>query len=33
VREVLRAVVVRQLDEELEITGPLVAAFRGQLDE
>jgi hypothetical protein len=33
VREVLRTVVVRQLDEELEVTGPLVAAFRGQLDE
>jgi hypothetical protein len=33
IRDVLRPVVVRQLDEELEITGPLVAAFRGQLDE
>ena len=33
VREVLRPVVVRQLDEELAITGPLVAAFRGQLDD
>ena len=33
VRRVLRPVVVRQLDDELEVTGPLVAAFRGQLDE
>jgi hypothetical protein len=33
VRAVLRPVVVRQLDDELAVTGPLVAAFRGQLDE
>jgi hypothetical protein len=32
VRAMLRPVVVRQLDDELEITGPLVAAFRGRLD-
>jgi hypothetical protein len=33
VRAVLRAVVVRHLDDELAVTGPLVQAFRGQLDE
>jgi hypothetical protein len=33
VRSVLRPVVVRQLDDELAVTGPLVAAFRGQLDD
>ena len=33
VRAVLRPVLVRQLDDELAVTGPLVAAFRGQLDE
>jgi len=33
VRKVLRPVLVRQLDEELDITGPLVAAFRGRLDD
>ncbi len=32
VRTVLRPVVVRQLDDELAITGPLVGAFRGKLD-
>jgi hypothetical protein len=32
VRAMLRPVVMRQLDDELEITGPLVAAFRGRLD-
>ena len=32
VRRVLRPVVVRQLDDELAITGPLVVAFRGQID-
>lgn len=32
VRAVLRSVVVRQLDDQLLVTGPLVAAFRGQLD-
>ena len=33
VRAVLRPIAVRHLDEELAVTGPLVAAFRGQLDE
>jgi hypothetical protein len=33
VREVLRPVVVRQLDDELAVTAPLVAAFRGRLDD
>jgi len=33
VRAVLRPLLVRQLDDELAITAPLVAAFRGQLDE
>ena len=33
VRNVLRPVLVRQLDEELDVTGPLVAAFRGRLDD
>lgn len=33
VRSTLRPVVVRQLDDELVVTGPLVAAFRGKLDE
>jgi hypothetical protein len=33
VRAVLRSVVVRQLDDELAVTGPLVGAFRGRLDE
>ena len=33
VRRVLRPVLVRQLDDELAVTAPLVAAFRGQLDE
>ena len=32
VREVLRPVVVRHLDEELAETAPLVDAFRGNLD-
>jgi plasmid stabilization system protein ParE len=32
VRTVLRPLVVRQLDDELAETAPLVAAFRGQLD-
>jgi hypothetical protein len=32
IRERLRPVVVRQLDEELEETAPLVDAFRGKLD-
>jgi hypothetical protein len=31
-RRVLRPVVVRQLDDELAETAPLVAAFRGKLD-
>lgn len=33
VRRVLRPVVVRQLDDELTATAPLVNAFRGRLDE
>lgn len=33
VRSVLRPVLVRQLDDELASTAPLVAAFRGQLDD
>lgn len=33
VRTVLRPVVVRQLDDELAVTGPLVGAFRGRLDD
>ena len=32
IRSVLRPVVVRQLDEELATTAPLVEAFRGRLD-
>ncbi|MDF2733340.1 MAG: hypothetical protein K0S92_1978 [Desertimonas sp.] len=32
IRNVLRPVVVRQLDEELATTAPLVEAFRGRLD-
>ena len=32
VRRVLRPVVVRQLDDELAVTAPLVDAFRGKLD-
>ncbi|HTN81353.1 MAG TPA: hypothetical protein VMK16_16910 [Acidimicrobiales bacterium] len=32
IRRALRSIVVRQLDDELAITGPLVAAFRGQID-
>lgn len=32
VRSVLRPVAIRQLDDELAITGPLVDAFRGKLD-
>lgn len=32
VRAVLRPVVLRQLDDELAVTAPLVDAFRGQLD-
>lgn len=33
VRAVLRPVLLRHLDEELAVTAPLVAAFRGKLDE
>lgn len=33
VRTVLRPVVLRHLDDEFEITGPLVNAFRGKLDD
>jgi hypothetical protein len=33
VRAVLRPVVVRQLDDELEATRPLIPFFRGQLDD
>jgi hypothetical protein len=29
----VRPVVVRHLDDELAVTAPLVAAFRGRLDE
>ena len=32
VRALLRPIVVRQLDEELAVTAPLVTAFRGRLD-
>lgn len=32
VRRVLRPIAVRQLDDELAVTAPLVAAFRGKLD-
>jgi hypothetical protein len=32
VRSVLRPVVVRQLDDELSVTAPLIDAFRGRLD-
>ena len=32
VRAVLRPIVVRQLDDELAVTGPLVPYFRGQID-
>ena len=32
VHDVLRVVLVRQLDDELAETGPLVDAFRGRLD-
>lgn len=33
VRAVLRPVLLRQLDAEFEVTGPLVNAFRGKLDD
>ena len=33
IRAVLRPVLVRQLDDELAVTAPLVGAFRGVLDE
>ncbi len=33
IRAVLRPVVVAHLDEEVAVTGPLVDAFRGRLDE
>ena len=33
VRHVLRPVLVSQLDDELALTAPLVAAFRGRLDD
>jgi hypothetical protein len=33
VRTVLRPVLLRQLDAEFDITGPLVNAFRGNLDD
>lgn len=33
VRAVLRPVLLRHLDEEFAITGPLVHAFRGKLDD
>jgi hypothetical protein len=33
VRSVLRPVIVRQLDDELSQTAPLVDAFRGKLDD
>jgi hypothetical protein len=33
VRRAVRPVVVRHLDDELAVTAPLVAAFRGRLDE
>jgi hypothetical protein len=33
VRALLRPVLLRHLDEELAVTAPLVAAFRGRLDE
>jgi hypothetical protein len=33
IRAVLRPVLVRQLDDELAVTAPLVAAFRGRLDD
>jgi hypothetical protein len=32
IRRVLRPIVVRQLDDELAVTGPLVPYFRGQID-
>ena len=32
VRAVLRPMVMRQLDDELAVTGPLVPYFRGQID-
>jgi hypothetical protein len=32
VRAMLRSVLLRHLDEELAVTSPLVAAFRGRLD-
>jgi hypothetical protein len=32
IRSVLRAVVIRQLDDELSVTSALVDAFRGRLD-
>ena len=33
IRAVLRPVLVRQLDDELAVTAPLVSAFRGVIDE
>lgn len=33
VRSELRPILVRQIDDELAITGPLVDAFRGRLDD
>jgi hypothetical protein len=33
IRAVLRPVLLRQLDDELAVTAPLVGAFRGVLDE
>jgi len=32
IRVLLRPVIVRQLDDELRVTAPLVDAFRGKLD-
>ena len=32
IRALLRPVIVRQLDDELRVTAPLVDAFRGKLD-
>jgi hypothetical protein len=32
VRNVLRPILVRQLDDELDETAPMVDAFRGKLD-
>jgi hypothetical protein len=33
VRDVLRPLLIRQLDDELAVTAPLVHAFRGRLDD